>query len=309
MSSSEGSSRRPAATAFKQQQLKACQPILTPLPVITSFLVIGIVFIPLGVVLLVSSNQVVEVSLRYDNNELCDLNMTCVITLEIPEKMEAPVFFYYGLDNFYQNHRRYVKSRNDDQLRGVVVDSYSALEDCEPLRSEDGSKDADNFFLPCGLVAASMFNDTFRLEKSDGVITLRKDGIAWKSDVEKKFKNPPEDAPGIRIIDNFTDPDFIVWMRTAGLPNFRKLYGIIDTDIEPGTVNITIENNFPVADFDGKKRVILSTASWLGGKNPFLGYAYIIVGIICFIQGVAFGIKHRLAPRKLGDTKYLRWNK
>jgi len=30
------------------------------------------------------------------------------------------------------------------------------------------------------------------------------------------------------------DPHFIVWMRTAGLPNFRKLYGKIDTDIPKG---------------------------------------------------------------------------
>lgn len=27
---------------------------------------------------------------------------------------------YYGLSNFYQNHRRYVKSRDDSQLNGDV---------------------------------------------------------------------------------------------------------------------------------------------------------------------------------------------
>jgi hypothetical protein len=34
----------------------------------------------------------------------------------VKEKMKAPVYVYYELDNFYQNHRRYVKSRSDDQL-------------------------------------------------------------------------------------------------------------------------------------------------------------------------------------------------
>lgn len=28
------------------------------------------------------------------------------------------MFMYYGLSNFYQNHRRYVKSRDDSQLNG-----------------------------------------------------------------------------------------------------------------------------------------------------------------------------------------------
>lgn len=31
---------------------------------------------------------------------------------------QGNVFMYYGLSNFYQNHRRYVKSRDDSQLNG-----------------------------------------------------------------------------------------------------------------------------------------------------------------------------------------------
>jgi LEM3 (ligand-effect modulator 3) family / CDC50 family len=37
--------------------------------------------------------------------------------------MKAPVFFYYGLSNYNQNHRRYVKSRQDDQLAGRSIPS------------------------------------------------------------------------------------------------------------------------------------------------------------------------------------------
>jgi hypothetical protein len=45
-------------TRFRQQNLKAWQPILTPRPVIATFIVLGIVFIPLGIAFLIASNDV-----------------------------------------------------------------------------------------------------------------------------------------------------------------------------------------------------------------------------------------------------------
>ena len=33
----------------------------------------------------------------------------CNVTLTAPQRMAAPVFVYYELDNFYQNHRRCVQ--------------------------------------------------------------------------------------------------------------------------------------------------------------------------------------------------------
>jgi len=48
-----------------------------------------------------------------------------------------------------------------------------------------------------------------------------------------------------------TDEHFIVWMRTAGLPNFRKLWGKIPGDLEAGKYEVEINNNFQVSSFQG----------------------------------------------------------
>lgn len=47
-----------ADTPFKQQKLKAWQPILTPNWVIGTFAVVGLIFIPIGIVLHTASENV-----------------------------------------------------------------------------------------------------------------------------------------------------------------------------------------------------------------------------------------------------------
>jgi len=68
--------------------------------------------------------------------------------------MESPVFMYYKLSNFYQNHRRYVKSYSSDQLKGNTPD-YGTVQggDCKPLDVSNGK-----IIYPCGLIANSVFN-------------------------------------------------------------------------------------------------------------------------------------------------------
>ena len=99
------------------------------------------------------------------------------------------------------------------------------------------------------------------------------------------------------------DEHFIVWMRPAGLPNFRKLWGRIDDrDLKAGTkVQVTIDDKFDVSAFNGKKFLILSTVNAFGGKNSFLGISYIVVGILGIICAIIFpiGYKFQLEKEKL----------
>jgi LEM3 (ligand-effect modulator 3) family / CDC50 family len=58
---------------------------------------------------------------------------------------------YYGLTNFFQNHRSYVKSRDDNQLLGNIYKTPS--DDCKPFKDVSG-----NPYIPCGAIANSLFS-------------------------------------------------------------------------------------------------------------------------------------------------------
>jgi hypothetical protein len=78
----------------------------------------------------------------------------CVVEFDVPAELDRTVLFYYKLTNFFQNHRRYVKSLNSDQLKGTAV-SASGLDDsdCKPLATINSIA-----IYPCGLIANSLFN-------------------------------------------------------------------------------------------------------------------------------------------------------
>lgn len=100
------------------------------------------------------------------------------------------VYMYYGLTNYYQNHRRYVKSRDDDQLLGRL--SRTPSSDCAPFAYADENQ--LHPIAPCGAIANSLFSDTFELTSHErGTVPLLRTEIAWPSDRKIKFRNPEGD--------------------------------------------------------------------------------------------------------------------
>ncbi|KAG7460640.1 hypothetical protein MATL_G00200850 [Megalops atlanticus] len=331
-------SRKPDNTAFKQQRLPAWQPVLTAGTVLPAFFVIGFLFIPIGIGLYVTSNNIKEFEIDYTGDNVMspcfncsqsyswNSTCTCAMSFSLGQSFEREVYMYYGLSNFYQNHRRYVKSRDDRQLNGDMSSLREPSKECEPYQRNENMPIA-----PCGAIANSMFNDTLELyyvhsNGSLAAIPLTKTGIAWWTDKHVKFRNPGGNNSNLQaafrgttkpvnwrkpVYELDTDPenngfineDFIVWMRTAALPTFRKLYRIIHkngvtTTLPQGNYILNITYNYPVRSFEGRKRVILSTISWMGGKNPFLGIAYITVGTVCFFLSVVlFIINHKFGNR------------
>ncbi|KAI4829664.1 Lem3/Cdc50, partial [Aureobasidium sp. EXF-8845] len=361
-------------TAFRQQRLKAWQPILTPKTVLPLFFAVGVIFAPLGGLLLWASSQVQELSIEYQR---CTLDATnefttipsdlvsshfknattpsqapqwrtykqeipyhngavtvdtpvCQLRFWIPDDLPAPVLLYYQLTNFYQNHRRYVKSLSSDQLKGNFVDNDTiSNSDCDPLRLDDSGK----AYYPCGLIANSLFNDSFvtprllngRDDDSPINYTMTNKGIAWSSDgalykntvytVDQVSPPPnwrvmyPEYSNDIPIPNIHDWEEFHVWMRTAGLPSFSKLALRNDTaTMRSGQYQMEIYDYFPVTIYGGTKSILLSTRTIMGGRNPFLGIAYIVVAGVCIVLGALFTATHLIRPRKLGDHTYLSWN-
>lgn len=187
-------------------------------------------------------------------------------------------------------------------------------------------------------VSISLVLDTFKLMTSEGdEVPLTIEGVVWEVDRDVKFKNPKgagdlcEKFQGTYQPPNwkkrpceldkenpdnngFQNVDFIVWMRTAALPSFKKLYRLLDRNKAPkfkdglpaGKYKLMIENcksfsdigyslfflDYPVDKFSGKKSFIISTTAWTGGRNIFLGVAYIVIGSICIVLGVAFSVIH-----------------
>jgi len=225
--------------------------------------------------------------------------------------MNKPVYFYYKLTNFYQNHRRYVKSKSNTQLQGGTDSSLSS--NCDPLITGSNGKN----LYPCGLIAGSYFTDTFNASINGTALDWTNSGIAWSSDVSTKFKARALASGETNIVlqngVNVTLPavnveEFIVWMRVAGLPSFKKLNRIINQNLKKGeVVTVLVNNQYDVSAFSGTKSVVLSTTTWLGGKNDFLGYAYIAVGLTCFVLAGLFLFKHVRSPRALGDLEYFKY--
>ncbi|MEQ2244097.1 hypothetical protein ILYODFUR_013651 [Ilyodon furcidens] len=319
----EESPNRPDNTAFTQQRLPAWQPILSAGIVIPGFVLIGLAFIGVGVGLFITSRDVQVLELDYTGAVATDpcykcsdpsiKDCKCTMEFHLDTLFRGPVFIYYGLTNYFQNQRKYGISKDDNQLYGDLDTFKSPASECFPYDYDSKSKP----IVPCGALANSMFNDTFKLYRmvngSKKEVPLNGKGIAWWTDQNVKYRNPsgtplinafngtvkpinwPKAAYELDTTDvynnGFLNQDFLVWMRRAALPDFRKLYRRITKDeyqagLPVGNYSLEISYNYHVLSFKGKKKLVLSNVSWMGGKNDFLGIAYLVVGSLCVFMSI-----------------------
>lgn len=331
MANAPARSHKPIDRPFWQQKLPGWTPVFNAGNAALPFLLAGFIFVPVGVAIFLTTSRLQEYQFDYTECKQVNTNRTCaaVIAREpskscvcyeiitLPEDFRQTVNVYYGLTSFYQNFRFYVQSRDEKQLLGFP---YSARFSCKPY---DVDLKTSYTVYPCGSIANSLFNDSFKLRYKMGPgnyrdVELSSVNISWPSDRERKFRNPKSKnltgtikppnwpVPVDQIPGGLQNEAFIVWMRTASFPSLRKLYGRIASSAEfsrvvpRGEYFLEIHYRYPVAVFGGTKRLILSNASWMGSRNPFIAIAYVCVGCLCVALGLAFIV----IDRRFGSIKF-----
>jgi hypothetical protein len=128
-----------------------------------------VVFGASGVVILLDTKKFKSYHVNYTN---CTLKY-CLVSFEIKENFEDKIFMYYNLDNFYNNHRLYARSKSYQQLVGkdnpsttfcndALLNNETLFNDSSKYTSILGnSLNGSDIAFPCGLVAQSFFNGKF----------------------------------------------------------------------------------------------------------------------------------------------------
>ena len=305
----------PTQTAFSQQRIDAWRPLLTPKIVVFVLFIIGTIFTGCGVLFYFMMKNAQEVSVRYD--ELVEGKPWALVPITLEKDMKGNTWLFYKLTNFFQNHRRYIYSRSDSQLRGEYVEYDDMPTDLEGFISVNNSKDPADMYLPSGAIALSFFNDTYTFynNTAGATVTAFDAGISWRSDKEKLFKNlSTKYEEGIHWLLDWEGFDtevrnehFIVWMRTSTLPTFIKPYARVNPNsiLPAGTYYINVTNNYPIELYGGEKWLVLSTLNAIGSQNWAYPYSYIGFGCTLYLFMFIILFSHLFFPRTLGDTSYL----
>lgn len=187
--------------------------------------------------------------------------------------------------------------------------------------SEENVDNNDVTFDPIGISPLDVHYQRSNISHSLIPISIIETDISWPSDRMYLYKNPenyPNSTrekfakpvnwlkdvfmldPGNDGNNGFLNEHLIVWMRTAAFPSFRKLWGriyhegITEDKLPKGYYLLTIEYNYPVIPFDGRKLIILSNTSWFGGREFFLGIGYVAFGSFTVLLTITLFIIQRL---------------
>eukprot|EP00960_Hanusia_phi_P044156 756488-Hanusia_phi.AAC.4 len=297
-------SKAPSKNIVLQQKAPVQQLVFTGPCVISTFLIVGLVLLIIGSVALsqrsniksfpsngspyvyfdVSKSSSLSCGCTATERSICSqTSSSCAITVVLENDIPGPVYFYYTLTNFFQNHRRYVASQDPVQYRdkwtvdAAGLPSTGSFGACWPLETYNETvlgKQETIYYYPCGLGALSMFNDTFQLQDSNSnTVQWSKEGISWRASLKGRYQSQSEawlrqncrhlggydfslsgfsdslknfsGSPSGRYNcwHNVSDEDFMVWMRPAASSSFWKLHRIIPNGLKKGAYTLIVSKS------------------------------------------------------------------
>ena len=180
-------------------------------------------------------------------------------------------------------------------------------------------------------MAWSFFNDTYSIRRAPAadaaegalgnVVPVAEKDIAWSIDLEdgaigtepRNFNTEEyKHLRGGGTVNGKMNEDehFAIWTRAAMLPQFLKVWGRIDEPLKKGEkLKVQVDNRYNTYKFDGRKHIVLSTVTWMGGKNDFIGGAFIGTGVIFLLCAAGFLTISFKKVRDVADTNKLSWMK
>lgn len=280
-----------------RQELNSYTPTPTVKCGIISNFAFLLVCLAIGIPSLIYSEKKKEIKIEYTKcyeNRKNNNDNICTLYFVVDKTLNGPLFLYYELNNFFMNHRKFVKSKIWAQLRGEEVKETSTCENAWTMKEMFGEESVyytnewGHTFQPtdpanpCGLFARAFFNDTYTMynNHTNSQITIDETKISNKYLREKFFKRN-KNYQETQWID-VQNEHFINWMNVETFDNFRKLWGRIPTSLPKGSYKINVVDNYNVTMYKTKKFVVITDSNPLG-ENNFFGWLLIAVSIYCFL--------------------------
>lgn len=249
-----------------QQKLKGCRPTFDHNPR-EIFIFFSVLHLVMGILAICLDHDVKEYKMRYDDKcGLSSQNDTGSATVYLANPpLNGNLFFYFEIEDYYQTFFMDSKKYSLRQLR-----------EYRTFQNGCNSKNRTNSVF-CDIIDRTFFRDTYEFLNAN----FSESNISWRhepnmdNDTSYKSKHP-------RI-----NQHFVVWMRIAAHPHFRKLYARSVNGC-PQNLSVKINCYYSFNYYKGKRYIVLVQPSGLGGKSwilaifNFILFAVIVVFIVTF---------------------------
>ena len=234
---------------------------------------------------------------RYDDQ--CAGQKTCFFTVMLNESVPAQSIGFIYLKGFSQANRRFLNSRNEQQLKGSSVADKELNRTCFPAYSNRDvgasfsytgvALDLDAPAQPCGLFPKYFpFDDLRIFDANNNEVQLNRTGLTWPGLEGNKFKNT-DDAASTQWIDIQSDR-FVNWMMPNTYPSTYKGWFRPIGQIPAGQYTFQVNNALDASLFAGEKYFGFEQYSGIGAKNYIMLFSMVLIFIISAGLSVFFWV-------------------